>query len=763
MVHLEVERRKNADAIAEEIAQTHLVFLNKDDFFDRIPGGQLIKAAYGENFWVQDLPLCGAMVYTDTGCKKFSNQKALHFSHQLHEPVHFALSETFVVHLRMQHDQQVELDANLVLPDWFKEGLANLTALRFAANVEGMTNFLDLFLDSWDGKIPSNKDLIAGDTNVSYFFYTVFTAFCLQTLMCSRSEVASEFSLENLGNFKQIMHAIGLLRNASHVVDFKLPDLPGDITQPYLEAMFSAAADFLSISYPDKYKNKINFDQICNLFDTHKDAYAKAWFDKFSTPSQKTKLKYHAVNQGKTMLPQNEKYSKPPSGTIDIGSQDIQLMIAVRDMYTLLAERPSEASRRVLAQIEASMELARYVPAKSFQRLLSEALMVIIANPEDDAQKRHIEKTQHNIKRQLFRLYWEQANPDVKRRVRERGVDVIHDVFKKGPLIGVFSADESFDEELAREILLRHFDMILGSRQKLFTDQSTPFEFSGRKSILELLSLASGISPEELFAVLASQNYVFMPVSRYHEILPYLKTVDSLAFLVREHPEGRTILYTDRAALFKGEKVLGGDNVRHESIGHMLQAVTLPMRVRYPDNPKIYELNSGLILRTWFHEGTANLISMRFIDNYRDFTDFWKLAIEKLGDPDKIVIPSSSEIVSADTTLPYIFHTLFSGFVLQMIGERFSHIASGGFPTAPNQFAMLQGYFMLLRTSNHIEPFVLSENPSQDLGQEYLMYLLEQTAIQYGISLPSFDEMCHAFDRYKDEYWKKWRSSFEPT
>lgn len=761
------DRRFNAEAIADELAQTSLIFLNKGDFFRHIPGGKLIEAIYGESFWVQDLPLCNTLVFTDAGYPQLSKHKPLLYSNLIHELAgHSVLSISFNINVHHKNGQPIDLDANLVLPDWFKEGLANMPALRFAANVEGMTNFLDLFLQKWDGKIPSSKELLAGDTNISYFFYTLFTAFSLQTLMRPRLANESEFTLTDMGNFKQIMQAIAILRNASHIVDFELPDHAGDITQLYLEAMYNTASDFLSTAYPQKYAKRIDFVTICDLFDEHKEKYTQLWLERHATLSQKAKIPASSSQMNTipndTLRDPSEEYTL--NRNIDIGTHDPELMHEILKMFNVLGLGKSKAEKDVRDEIEQCWAIVRYLPAKTFQRLLSEAHMAMITNPENENRQKQIEITRHNITHQLFRPYWQKAHADVKDRVSERGIDVIGEFFSDGPpLVGVFSMGSSFDQQLAKDILYRHFDMLLSSRQKLFSDKNTPFEYPGRKSFLELLSMVSTETPEKLFQILTSQNYVFMPINQYYERIPYLQNVDYPAFWVREHPITGTLLYTDRAIRFKEQTVLGGDSSRHESLGHTIQAAVLPVRVRFPDSPYVYDINSGLVLRTWFHEGTANIISGRFIDNYRDFVDFWKLAAENLGDPASISIPQASEIISADTKLPYLFHTLFCSFVLQTIGEKFSHISTNKFPKDPDQFKMMRGYFMILHASNRAEPFILPLNPSDDIGQLYLLYLLDQTAAQYGLDLASFQEICEAFDKHKDDYWQKWQEKFQPT
>ncbi len=100
-------------------------------------------------------------------------------SNEVHEPMHIVYSRAIPLTIE-DEGSQVLLNGNLVHPDWFKEGLANIICARFRTSFTYDFDFLDLFLQNWDGTIPPSAHILKGDTNVSYFVYTLFVTYYFQ-------------------------------------------------------------------------------------------------------------------------------------------------------------------------------------------------------------------------------------------------------------------------------------------------------------------------------------------------------------------------------------------------------------------------------------------------------------------------------------------------------------------------------------------------------------------------------------------------------
>ena len=760
----ETERNKQWAAIGEILGKTDLLFLTKEEFYRAIPGGDLLRRIYGDSFWVHDFPLTNCLLYTDDAAGPLSQNKALLRSNLIHElGGHPVIAHTFGFYLNHLY-RDVRLDPNLVLPDWFKEGVSNLNALRFFMNFEGRNNFLDLFLENWDGRIPTAGELISGDTQVPYFFYSLFNAFALQTLMQQRekSDTAGLRLIEFAG--LEIYKGLSLIRQMSLENGLVIPDteaeapmVAADITQDMLELWFNKAAAFLSLNHPDDYARPVSFEEMCILFDFQRESYMRQIITRFGTTRQKEAaglILQSAAAQKTNLSVLGFEINKT------VGGHDPELVKELIKAQSALSEGPL-LHRQLAGQIETARQLAPWLPEATFQRLLSEVEMVGMITPPVDGWELilyQIEE-QWRLSNSLFRNHWYAAHPDVRLRIADRGVNVETLLGSGEPLTGRIIFDEDFNQDIIAGILKRHFEGLISAQSHLFTDENFPYSFEGRKSHLELFAQASGLKPEDLFSHSKNINFIFRATGTYYDRLPLLGKTDHAMFWVREHPFTNTLLYTERAEPLIGY-ALGHSHILHEFI-HLLLDKTLPIKVRLPGRKTVLTPNFGLLQRAWFQEGLPNILAWRFMDNYREQPDFWHLTSQSLGDD--IRLPHAADIVAAGTAMPYLFHTVFSAGILQMLGESFTSDENMGFPDRPSRPMMWKGFFLLLASAQDMPPIDLPADSNQDLGQIYFEQLLKHTAKKHYLVLPAFADLCAMFDQGKDKYWQSWQEVYKPT
>lgn len=292
--------------ILGRLRSTNYVFADKDTYYSLMPDPDLVRKADGGNFWVQEASLAKALVYTNSALG-FTKNPYLTYSSSHHELIHVLMSHTVPAVVEAPDGRPVELDANLVYPMWYLEGVANLVANRFVTSPklekeDTQKDFFDLLLEKWEnGSEPaviheSNRILTSSFTQpVPYFHHTLFTGFLLQTLSNHfhlPDSKKSDTTIYTEPNFPKIYDGLFLMNLASNFtrhLPFKLPEEPRDISLEFVKYLYDTRVPTLLAR-----SNRLfmpTFSEATKLFDQYKDDYAANWMRKFCTPQQLERVK----------------------------------------------------------------------------------------------------------------------------------------------------------------------------------------------------------------------------------------------------------------------------------------------------------------------------------------------------------------------------------------------------------------------------------------------------------------------------------------
>jgi len=168
--------------------ETTIVFTSKKNLFKALPEAELI-ASIDRNFSVREhildrdprySTIRPTIIYTEDAKRIIMNPQQL-CSNLMHEAeVHTVtslLDGTIIL-----DGKTYQLNYSLLVPKFLFEGMTNEIIRRYRVRVpqlEGDT-FLDMFAKSWDGRIPSFNDILAGTQD--YFFNTILSALYFQDI-----------------------------------------------------------------------------------------------------------------------------------------------------------------------------------------------------------------------------------------------------------------------------------------------------------------------------------------------------------------------------------------------------------------------------------------------------------------------------------------------------------------------------------------------------------------------------------------------------
>ena len=153
---------------------------------------------------------------------------------------------------------------------------------------EGLTDFVDLFLQSWDGIIPKSDQIVGGDESLPYFFHTLFCAFVFQAY--GYAYAVGHGQARDPNWFKQPLAkdmTSGLhqfITCTSVIPPIPLPLKAKNIQSIFTENIFNFIRQFqqkmFQVAVP-------TFQEMRWLFNQHRYEYTVNWINDQFTPEQK--------------------------------------------------------------------------------------------------------------------------------------------------------------------------------------------------------------------------------------------------------------------------------------------------------------------------------------------------------------------------------------------------------------------------------------------------------------------------------------------
>lgn len=294
------DREKRKSAVLSELNGISYTFMDMDKYFSLMPDSTVARNHYGSSFWVQEMPLIGTLLYTDKA-QALSHNPQLLYSNMIHELAgHILMGLTIPIALKGRDGKVMELESNTVLPIWYREGTANIVALRFTntdvvKELYGSPDFFDFFLSQFDGRIPTSREIMQADFELPYFYFHLFTMYILQSLGRSFYQPATISSHEH----PDLLHAhqgLALLNKSmafAHQRPYQLPVLPSDISTNYVRHIYDTLAlPFLrhrSLGVPGDIPQ--NFAMVCAEYDIYKEKYLKNYVERYCAENQKIQMR----------------------------------------------------------------------------------------------------------------------------------------------------------------------------------------------------------------------------------------------------------------------------------------------------------------------------------------------------------------------------------------------------------------------------------------------------------------------------------------
>lgn len=740
--------KQDRGKLFERLLKTGLVFLPRDEFYKAVPGGnELIRPVYGDNFWVQDCPLNNLLLITDVGMDQLTELgEAAIISNITHELLgHTALASQLPLKI-MRGNDLFELNS-IFLPDYFREGSANIFSLRYLDAIRDDLGFVKLLPDI--DSLPKAEEIMFADTRLHYFYHTIFTAFLLEFLIKQNRDVMVD-PLVGL-HIPDMMKGFNLLRkvlsNNAYLLKGDETDLPDAVLKAgYDETIKLVRENVLQL----KKSPQADFEDAINAYDSVRSQYLELLRRKILGGPKVTNDVEKKIQTelafGKTQLPE-------------------ELVEEIENVYKKLSGMNNKKAKEIQLHIQNCLNLSQCLDRLSFYKLLSEAYILIFleenATPSARALSEAMRLNAHwNVQSQLIGTGAHLYPTDITHEDIEESLFPYLQADK--PRVGQVAISGDDDGFMAR-VLNTYYAVfnsmqsrisLRGRRGLAFSEpilrkltSAYPYDIEYFFSYLEMLSSVTKIPIPELKQTLAETDYIFIPIEEYYKQFPMLKKLDYKAFLVREHPLNGAILYTDKGAkIFKSDSFLF-QNLSHE-LEHILMNKSLSIKVRTGD--KLVEVPASLALPVWFWEGLANTLSYRFITT----RGFWEFLNAQTPDW-KDNIPKAAEILNANLDMPIVYFHLFTSVLFQTIFAAKTGLSLSELPDFDFN-NNIPGFFEFLKSSQEIEPIIPDRN--KKIGEKWIINIFNQLQKKYTL-LPGFTEFSELFDKKSKTLIDQWEKA----
>lgn len=756
------DTREERGGLFEKLLKTQLIIVPINYFFQRTPGGEkLIKPKYGDSFWVQDCPLNNILIVSGIGLQNLKELgEAAILSHVSHELLgHIAISSALPLQIKREKDL-FSLDGNFH-PVFFTEGLSNILSLRYLSATNDDRGFLKLIRST--SSLPPAEEILSANNDTPYLFFTLFNGFLLE-YMIKQNESMTVDPLVSL-YLPDMFEGIRVLRHVMNEYCYNLdkstpPPPHQDITLEALRLFYNRACQVIRERYPIKrfIKPVADFDTALDTYNRRRQEYLELWKQKIAgrTPEPSISTPYLVEDSsGKPQWDKN-KLDQKLIGEIDL-------------LYEKLSQLKNSKAQLLEKQILFLATLSSHLNESSLYRILAEGNMMLYLDKSSKNYSNLGEILRHKF-HQLFQDFMfggaDLLPADIDLDWPEES-SVLYSA-RDLPIVGkIFFNDEDIQSFLGR-ILLAHYSAFssfesrrsLNLRKKYFNEEPLlrplasvePLERDYYISLIELLSIVTGLTIPDLKQTIVDTGYIYMPIEEYYKQFPVLQQIDHKMFLVRELPLSGVIVYTDRAKDFFTSNMFLSQNVRHEII-HLLLEKILPIKIATEKGE--VSLSPSLCLPIWFWEGIANTLSHRF----QITPGFWQELTKQIpGWRQKF--PSVEEILSSKLDFPIIYSTLFTTFLFLTIYEAKLQSETNKFDLSKikvNMNTFVPGFFEFLKAAKEMGPINLS-NDDKLLGQFWIESIYERLQQKY-IQLPNFKEICQWFDENKDRWVIQWESS----